>query len=89
MGPLDQVLLLAAELKNTLKQDLDMDLNLPQFICYFRDNSVSIAEARRAFDLAIQTNSLLSDLADHQEYACLVMMHGLKISSTKRLGLSL
>lgn len=31
VGPLDEVLLLAAELKKTAKQDLDMERNVPKF----------------------------------------------------------
>jgi len=41
-----------------------MELNVPKFNCFFAGKSFCIQEATNAFDLAIQSNTLLSDLAD-------------------------
>lgn len=52
-----------------MKQDLDMELIVPKFNCFCAGKSVSIEEVQHAFDLAIQSNTLLLHLpvADTEE----------------------
>ena len=46
VAPLQEVLALVAELKLMLKQDLDLDLDVPKFKCYVPGNRVDNDQAR-------------------------------------------
>jgi len=58
---LSKALSCAAEMKNILKADLDMDLNVPKFNVVFPDTSFSLDTARSALDSA--ADPALADLA--------------------------
>ena len=49
VAPLQETLALVAELKLILKQDLDLDLDVPKFNCYVPGNRLDKAVARALF----------------------------------------
>ena len=63
LAPLSDALSCAAEMKNILKADLDMDLNVPKLNVFFSDPSLSLETARSALDLAVRADPSLADLA--------------------------
>jgi len=64
VGSLSNALSCAADLKQILKADLDMVLNVSKFNHYFPDPTLNIVQARFTFDLAVNADHSLSDLAD-------------------------
>ena len=53
---LSKALLCAADMKEILKVDLDMDLKVPKFNVFFPDTSFSLDTARSALDLAVRAD---------------------------------
>jgi len=51
---LSKTLLCAAEMKKTLKADLDMNFNVPKFNVFFPDTSLSLNTARSALERAVR-----------------------------------
>jgi len=64
VGSLSDALSCAAELKQILKADLDMVLNVSKSNLYFPNPALNIVQARSIFDLAVNADLSLSDLAD-------------------------
>jgi len=66
VAPIAEGLALAAELKQVLKQDLDIDLDVPKFNCFFQgDRMIRINDddhARALFQNALQANPQLACL---------------------------
>jgi len=60
---LSKALSCAAEMKNILKADLDMDLNVPKFNVFFLDTSFSLDTARFALESVVRADPALEDLA--------------------------
>jgi len=60
---LSKALSCAAEMKNFLKADLDMDLTVPKFNVFFLDTSFSLNTARSALERAVREDPALADLA--------------------------
>jgi len=56
-------LALVAELKLILKQDLDLDLDVPKFNCYMPGNRLNDDQARTLFKDTLASRQSLSDLA--------------------------
>ena len=54
---------LIAELKLILKQDLDLDLDVPKFNCYFPGNRIDDNQARKPFQNTLTNRQCLSYLA--------------------------
>ena len=50
-------------MKKILKEDLDMDLNVPKFNVFFLDTSFSLNTARSSLDSAVRADPALADLA--------------------------
>jgi len=64
VAPLAEGLALAAELKRVLKQDLDLDLDVPKFNCYFPGDRINDDEhAHALFQNALQANPQLACLS--------------------------
>jgi len=64
VGTLSDALSCAAELKQILKVDLDMVLNVSKFNLYFPHPSLNLEEIRYTFERAVTVNPSLSDLTD-------------------------
>ena len=60
---LSKALSSTAKMKNILKVDLDMDLNVPIFNVFFPDTTFSLDTARSALDSAVRADPALTDLA--------------------------
>ena len=65
VAPLQEALALVAELKLILKQDLDLDFDVPKFNCFFPGNRLDDLEARV---LCVNT------LTTPQSFSCLSEM---------------
>jgi len=63
VAPLQEALALVAELKLILKQDLDLDLDVPKFNCYAPGNRLDDDQARALFKDALASRQSFSDLA--------------------------
>jgi len=64
VAPLAEGLALAAELKQVLKQDLDLVLDVPKFNCFFPGDSINDDDhARALFQNALQANPQLACLS--------------------------
>jgi len=64
VAPLAESLALAAELKQVLKQDLDLYLDVPKFICFFPGDRINGDDhARALFQNALQANPQLACLS--------------------------
>jgi len=64
VAPLAQGFALAAELKQVLKQDLDLDLDVPKFNCFFLGDRINNDDhARALFQNALQANPQLACLS--------------------------
>ena len=64
VAPLAEGLALAAELKQVLKQDLDLDLDVPKFNCFFPGDRINDDDhARDLFQNALQANPQLACLS--------------------------
>ena len=63
LARLSKTLLCAAEMKKTLKADLDMNLNVPKFNVFFPDTSFSLDTVRSAVERAVREDPALADLA--------------------------
>ena len=64
VGSLFDALSCATELKQILKADLDMVLNVSKSNLYFPDPALNIVQARFKFDVVVNADHSLSDLAD-------------------------
>ena len=64
VAPLAEGLALAAELKQVLKQDLDVNLDVPKFNCFFQGDEINDDErARTLFQNALHANPQLACLS--------------------------
>jgi len=64
VAPLAEGLALATELKQVLKQDLDLDLDVPKFNCLFMSHRINDNDhARALFQNALQANLQLACLS--------------------------
>jgi len=63
VAPLQEALALVAELKLILKQDLDLDLDVPKFNCYVSGNRLDDDQARALFKDTLASRQSFSDLA--------------------------
>jgi len=63
VAPLQESLALVAELKLILKQDLDLDLDVPKFNCYVPSNRLDDDQARALFKDTLASQQSFSDLA--------------------------
>ena len=69
IASLSKALSCAAEMKKILKEDLDMDLNVPKFNVFFPDTSFSLDTARSALDSAVRADPALACDASTTLYA--------------------
>ena len=65
VAPLQEALALVAELKPILKQDLELDFDVPKFNCFFPGNHLDDIEAHALF---------VNTLRDNQSFSCLTEM---------------
>jgi len=63
VAPLQEALALVADLKLLLKQDLDLDLDVPKFNCYVPSNRLDDDQARELVKNTLATRKSFSDLA--------------------------
>jgi len=64
VAPLAECLALAAQLKKVLKQDLDLDLDVPKFNCIFPGDRINdYHHAHALFQNALQANPQLASLS--------------------------
>ena len=63
VAPLQEALALVAELKLILKQDLDLDLDVPKFNCFFPGNRLNDDQARELFKNTLAHRQSFLDLA--------------------------
>jgi len=64
VAPLAEGLALAVELKQVLKQDLDLDLDVPKLNCFFPGDRINDDDhARALFQNALEANSQLACLS--------------------------
>ena len=63
VAPLQEALALVAELKLILKQDLDLDLDVPKFSCYVPGNHLDDDQARALFKDTLENRQSFLDLA--------------------------
>jgi len=63
VAPLQEALALVAELKLILKQDLDLDLDVPKFNCYVPGNRLDDDQTRALFKDTLANPQSFSDLA--------------------------
>jgi len=80
VAPLAQALAVAAELKHFLKGDLDIDLDVPKFNCFFPGGLFTDTEARALFHRALEANPQLSELAGMEAG---VTTQGLKVAGVQ------
>jgi len=62
VAPILEALALVADLKRILKQDLDLDLDVPKFNCYVPDNRLDDDQARALFKDTLASRQSFSDL---------------------------